>query len=214
MQRYFFSLGENVSLIRINFRVKSSTGLENQFRNSEADELLLEQLRQGDRLAFEALYNRYWEDMLGIAYRVFPDRELCMDILQDVFVRLWTHREFLAVRHLRNYLVTAVKYQVANHLRREKVNAKYLQHSSSEETYRLDSTVEVKEMQALIQHFATQLPQRCGEVFYLSRVRFKSNREIAEELGISEKTVEMHLTTALKRLRMQLDRYAFLLFFL
>ena len=85
-----------------------------------------------------------------------------------------------------------------------------------EEPYELaDDSIEVKEMMQIITHFTNQLPERCREVFLLSRRENLNNKEIAERLNISVKTVENQMTIALKRLRSSLARISsFLLLFL
>lgn len=181
------------------------------------DEELADLLRQGDHAAYTEIYNRYWEEMLKSAQRILKDREACMDVLQEVFVWLWTHKDELVLNSVKAYLLTAVKYQVANFIRNSKVREAYVQRTEllqMDEIYE-DDLLEVKELKAMIVHFTSELPARCREIFGLSRNEHLSNKEIAAKLGISEKTVEMQITIALKRLREKVKgNSAFLGFFL
>lgn len=179
------------------------------------DELLLK-LSHDDKNAFDEIYRRYWSDMFNSAYNIFRERESCMDIVQELFIWLWEHRNQLNVVSLKPYLIVAVKFKVANYIRSGKVRASFFDKLKQvEEPYELiEDSVEVKELMAVINHFTNQLPERCREVFLLSRQEHLSNKEIAERLGISVKTVENQMTIAIKKLRTSLTRISsfFLLF--
>jgi RNA polymerase sigma-70 factor (family 1) len=181
------------------------------------DQELTALLLQDDEAAYTEIYNRYWEELLKSAYRILKDRDACMDVLQEVFVWLWTHRDSLVLNSIKAYLLTAVKYQVANFIRSSRVREAYVQHTAllqPDEAYE-DDLLEMKELKAMIAHCTATLPGRCQQVFNLSRNENLSNREIATRLGISEKTVEMQMTIALKRLREKVKGHsAFLGFFL
>ena len=180
------------------------------------DEDLMSLLKQGDQFAFDELYSRYWEILLKDAYRILKDKDACMDVLQEVFVWFWFHRETLVLDSVRAYLFTAIKYQIANYLRSAKVREAYVVRAEllqQEHTYQ-DDVLEVKELKRLIEFFTAELPARCQEIFRLSRQDYLSNKEIAQRLGIAEKTVEMQITIALKRLRSKISQHsAFHIFF-
>lgn len=180
------------------------------------DDLVL-LIKEGDREAFAEIYNRYWEELLQLAFRVLKEKDSCMDILQEVFVWYWTHRESLNLNSVRAYLRVAVKYQVANYIRSAKVRQLYVQRTELlqlNDSYE-DDQLEIKEFKSMLAGFTQSLPDRCREVFQLSRYENLSNREIADKLGISEKTVEMQITIALKRLKLHMVRHsAFMFFFL
>ena len=184
--------------------------------NKLSDVELTALLKEGDHAAFTEIYERYWEELLRSAHRILKDREACMDVLQEVFVWFWTHREDLVLNSVKAYLLTAVKYQVANFIRSAKVREAYVQRTEMlvvGESYE-DDILEVKELKAMIAGITADLPEKCREVFRLSRDEHLSNKEIASKLGISEKTVEMQITIALKRLRTQIKSHsAFHIFF-
>jgi RNA polymerase sigma-70 factor (ECF subfamily) len=174
-------------------------------------------IREGNADAFAEIYNRHWEELLRSAYRILREKDACMDVLQEVFVWYWTHRDSLILNSVKAYLHVAVKFQVANYIRRAKVRDRYVQKTELlqlEESHD-ENLLELKEFKAMLAGFTADLPDRCREVFHLSRNEHFSNKEIASKLGISEKTVEMQITIALKRLRLQIDKHsAFLFFFL
>ncbi len=169
------------------------------------DSELLHHLNTGSRGAFDEIYRRHWHAMYRTAFVVLKDEAACMDVLQDVFVWVWEHREGLQVSVLKAYLVMAVRYKVSNYIRRNRVHAGFFEQVEklevAEETV---SPVELKELRAIIGQFTLKLPERCQQVFYLSRFEYLSNKEIAERLGVSEKTVENQLTIALRKLRIKL----------
>lgn len=173
------------------------------------DSELLHLLNTGSRGAFDEIYRRHWHAMYHTAFVVLKDGAACMDLLQDVFVWIWEHRGRLQVSALKAYLVMAVRYKAANHIRRGRVHAAFFEQVEkmqvAEETV---SPVEIKELQAIIGQFTLHLPERCRQVFYLSRFEYLSNKEIAERLGVSEKTVENQLTIALRKLRVKLGSFS------
>lgn len=185
------------------------------YKNLKEDELLA-LVQAGDYTAFNELYHRYWDILFGSAYNIFRDRDACMDILQDVFVWFWEHREQWKLTSCKGYLLTAVKFKVANYIRNNKVRESFFQQLEKLDTD-ADSAhliLEVAELKKLIKRFSEQLPDRCREIFQLSRYDDLSNKEIAVKLGISEKTVENQMTIALKKLKEKLGPGNLMSFFI
>lgn len=184
------------------------------FQDSE----LLLKLSHDDERAFDEIYRRYWNIMFHSAFNILQEREACLDIVQELFIWLWEHRISLNVTSLKPYLMVAVKFKVANYIKRGKVRASFFDKLKQiDEPYELiEDDLEVKEMMEIINHFTNQLPNKCREIFLLSRQENLSNKEIAKQLDISVKTVENQMTIALKKLRSSLARISsfFLLFFL
>jgi len=177
---------------------------------------LLALLNKEDRRAFDAIYNRYWEELYKSAYRVLRDQDACMDVLQEVFVWLWEHRDNLVINNLKYYLISAVKYKISNYIRREKIRRSFfieVENIRPEDLTFTEDSVELKELTSIILSFTAGLPERARAIFQLSRYEHLSNKEIAERLGISEKTVENQMTTNLKKLRSSLGRKSVWLFF-
>lgn len=177
------------------------------------DSELLDLVKSGDGAAFDEIYQRYWNILFKSAWYLLQDKAACMDVVQDVFVWLWEHRDHVVLTTLRGYLVMAVRYKAANYLRNSKVRASFMEESSAAATAGPSEEwmLELKELKAVIAGFTDALPSRCREVFYLSRHEHLSNREIAYRLGISEKTVENQITTALKKLRVRLGSMSVLM---
>jgi RNA polymerase sigma-70 factor (family 1) len=182
-----------------------------------SDSELLSLIGESDRDAFSELYHRYWRSLYQSAWNVLQDQESCMEVTQEVFVWLWEHRAGLQINSLPAYLKAAVKYKVTNILRVNKVRDACFINLDELDAINLtfeDDPLEIKELKAVIAQMSAKLPARARLIFELSRNEQLSNREIANKLGISEKTVENQITIALKKLRLALGSLSAWLFFL
>ncbi len=165
--------------------------------------------------AYNEIYERYWPVLYRAAFNVLKEEEGCLDVVQEVFIWFWEHRDELKVNSIKAYLLTAVKYKVANYIRNGKVRESFYDRIPKVEieTAFPDQLLEVKELKEMISRFIAELPERCQEVFNLSRNEYLSNKEIAERLGITEKTVENQINKAIKRLKLQVGKTSVLLIF-
>ncbi|QEC53770.1 RNA polymerase sigma-70 factor (ECF subfamily) [Anseongella ginsenosidimutans] len=162
-------------------------------------------LKKGNIAAFEEIYNRYWSRLYSAAYKRVKSREVCQEIIQDLFTSLWLSGKELQIRaSLEGYLLTAVRYKVFNHIEKELVRRNY-RSTLPEASLRIDNSTEetilLNDLSQQLEEEIVQLPEKCRQVFELSRKQQKSNKEIALELNISEKTVENHITKALRLMR-------------
>ncbi len=181
------------------------------------DKELIQLMRQDNELAFTELYRRYWERLFLYAYKIFEDTTTCEDIIQEVFIKLWNQRATVDIRNVEGYLFKAVKYQVSNAIRNLKWTVDHeLALATTAEQHGATVSLELSELTEQIDQSIERLPDRCREVFLLSRKQELSNQEIAIRLGISVRTVETHIHHALRLLRQNLTEIAmsFLLFHL
>jgi RNA polymerase sigma-70 factor (ECF subfamily) len=182
-----------------------------------SDDELLEALGQDDVLVFEEIYNRYWQKLYEDSFKRLKDREAAQEVIQDFFTSFWINRARLKIRSsLQGYLFSSVKYSVLNYLRAENIRTSYSEILTLADNSSYNSTEEYlnyKELTKIIGSEVKQLPPKCRSVFELSRNHYKTNKEIAKLLDISEKTVENHLTKALRYLRVNIDTSILLLFF-
>ena len=178
------------------------------------DSQLLGLLKTSDKSSFDELYRRYFSTLYTFAYKIVQDKEACRDAVQDIFIWLWENRETLDIDHLKNYLVASVKYKLVRTIKTSKRHSEILSAKVTwDDIAFYDVGLEVKELQKVIADALSRLPVRAKEVFTLSRLQYLSNKEIAGKLGISEKTVENHITVSLRRLRTELGKIlSFLLF--
>jgi len=183
-----------------------------------SDQELICLLNKGNEIAYEEIYDRYWPILYQSAYNILRDRSACMDILQEIFVWLWEHKEDLHISNPKSYLISAVKYKVANFFRKNKVRNTLFTELETIDLNGLafyDDSMEVKELKEIIAQFTMQLPDKARQIFHLSRAEQLTNKEIAKRLGISEKTVENQMTTNLKKLKLKMGRFSsWMIFFM
>jgi RNA polymerase sigma-70 factor (ECF subfamily) len=184
---------------------------------TEQDELLFRLLRMGDQFAFEKLFKANYNRITGFCAKFIDDREATRSIALEAFVNLWLNREKIEKPGgIQSFLYTFARSGCLNYLRRRKVEMKYQDRRLHEQEKQLDIEVlssfdfnklEFTELEKLIFDSVDELPEKCRLVFTKSRYDGKSNREIAGELEITEKSVEAHITRALKFLRTKLADY-------
>ena len=171
------------------------------------DDELLRLLVERDECAFTEIYSRYWKKLIAIAYSHTKDKFAAEEIVQEVFLSVWTRCEIIRINSLKAYLATAVKFAVFKNVfntnRRLKILGE-LAHTTAPLT---DEVIHAKFLQEYINDVVEQMPEKCRLVYKYSRNEGLSAKEIAREMSIAEKTVEAHLTKALKILRLNLKSF-------
>ncbi len=164
-------------------------------------------------LDISRLFEHYSKALFYYALK-FVDDEAAKDIVQDVFLRLWEDRHLHISKSLEGLLFTMVRNKCLQQIEKQKIRSNYQQSSALrlKEDEILFYSTEVSsliehELQGQLEKAVESLPDKCREVFIRSRYHEKMNKEVAAELGISIKTVEKHLSTAMKRLRIALKDY-------
>lgn len=175
-----------------------------------SDQELVRLLGKGDKIAYTEIYNRYWKKLLAIAYHHTKDKSAAEEIVQEVLISLWDRRTALHIEVLEYYLATAIKFAVFKSYTRKRRHDEIAQYYYTESTESAEEVpeemIEARFLKEYIDGVVEQLPEKCRLVFKYSRNEYKSNLEIAEELSISEKAVEAHITRAIKHLRGTLRR--------
>ncbi|MDG3581382.1 RNA polymerase sigma factor [Galbibacter pacificus] len=177
--------------------------------------LLIKALQKREHWALKQLYNTYWKKMFVYAYKIIADQALCEDIVQDIFVSIWEKAPNSDIQHLESYLFKALKYKIANSLRDAKytrINEGVIAKLPSENNTK--TTVEFQDLEKQVLQILDTLPKKCRNVFYLSRIEDYNNLEIAQELNISVRTVETHISKALKHFRFHFSHLLTLTFML
>ena len=168
---------------------------------------LIERLRRGDTQAFDTIFRTWYGPLVGTAERMLRDRAVAEELVQDVMLELWRRRETLAAdTSPQAYLFQATRNRVLNHLRHLRIEQRSESdvQSVSSPTPQADAPVIDEELDVAVQRAVQALPDRCREVFELSRVHGLKYAEIAHQLGISVKTVEAQMGKALRTLRERL----------
>lgn len=169
---------------------------------------LVERIRQGDRDAFEVVFRAYYPKLTDYANGLVRTRDGAEDVVQEVFVALWTQRERLTTPdNFVGYLYRAVRNRSLNQLRHKRMVSDWQTRQAAEEQKNsppADQETERAEITAAVKAAVATLSPRCREVFELSRDRGLTYPEIATTLGISIKTVETLMGRALKGVRERL----------
>jgi RNA polymerase sigma-70 factor (ECF subfamily) len=148
--------------------------------------------------------------------RYVKDSDIAREIVQDSFVNLWEKRDSIDLsKPVKSYLSTTVRNKCLNYLRDHKkfsTDLLALEHLTYETGYETDHLVE-SEIRDQIAVAIAELPEKCREIFVLSRVQHLKYQQIADQLRISVKTVETQMSKALQHMRIRLAEYLPILIF-
>ena len=152
------------------------------------------------------LFDCYYVSLCRYVNTLVDDETAAEDIVQDVFIYIWEHRQDIVITNsVRTYLFASCRNKSLNHLRNKHKFTRFVpeQHDSVYE----EMAVETEDLYCLIEEAVMSLPEKCGKIFRMSREEELSYKEIAEREGIAVKTVEVQIYTALKRLKKYLATY-------
>ena len=176
------------------------------------DILLLNLIKEGDKLAFKHLFETYFTPLCRFMHVYISDKAVVEELALDIFVYVWENRTTLQIQlSFKAYLFQAARNRCLNVLRQKKKTIS-LDEVDKDVADVEEMSLENDELYRLIQEAVFALPEKCKEVFELSRNENLSNKEIAERLNISVKTVEAQITKALKRIKDFLGEAYFYLF--
>lgn len=180
--------------------------------HTEDNILILRLIREGDRLAFRHLFETYFTPLCRFMHLYISEKAVVEELALDLFMHIWENRQTLQIQvSLKSYLFQAARNRCLNELRKQKKTVS-LDEISDEIIDAGVYSLEETELQNLIQEAVLALPDKCREVFDLSRNESLSNREIADRMNISVKTVEAQITKALKRIKSFLGEAYFYFF--
>lgn len=174
-----------------------------------AEHLQTQSLLIQDEKAFDALFREWYSPLVRYAY-TFTDGDLdeAEELVQETFAKFWTQRETLGLQHaVKAYLYRIVHNLALNRLRTQKTQERYINHQMRQMANEYEAPKDDPELQSRFREVLKTLPAQCRNVFELSRFEELKYREIAEQLGISIKTVETHMGKALRIMRQELAEY-------
>ena len=181
------------------------------------EQQLVERLRNDDEAAFKVIYNNFYPKLYYFVLEFVPLKDVAENIVQDTLVTLWNKRNHLKDdSNFTSYLFTVAKNNALKKLRDKKYSQKLF--SNAIDVGELDLNVETlstvdtsvyafMDIEQIIHETLVNLPPQCRKVFELSRFQEMKNREIAEELDISIKTVEKHISKGIKTFKIALKDY-------
>lgn len=161
---------------------------------------------EGDVDSFKYFFDRYYNDLCNFVNIYLHNQTLSEEIVQDIFVFFWENKEKLQIEtSVKSFLFSASKFKSLNLLRNSKNHKRIIEKIGKAEplisSEQGDSYYDTDEFRKILDAAVSQLAPKCREIFLLSKLEGLCNREIAERLNISVKTVENQMTIALKKLR-------------
>lgn len=174
---------------------------------------LIMALKQGDIKAYEELFRWKYDHFLRFAHRILKDIYVSEDILQNVFMKLWTHRQNLdETMSLHNYLFVLTKNQIYSYLRSKRNYLDIDGDGVIDLPISLDEEAfEAREMGLILTGIIEAMPPQRQAIFKLSRYDQMPDKLIAEKLKLSVRTVEKHIQLALKDIRGSMQKLVSLL---
>lgn len=164
-------------------------------------------VQENDPFAFERIFRKYYKALCGYVLGILGDEGQAEDVVQEVFIYFWEHREELKVENsLRAYLYTSVRHRALKLLQKQALIQKHSSKLTEFVEYMLSTEYTFEEEKAIskIKEVLQKLPQQCLKVFLMSNLEEKKYSEIADELGISINTVKSHITKAYRMIRQQI----------
>ena len=173
--------------------------------DKQPDELILQSLRQGSYDAFDALYMRYAPHVEAFAFCMLKNRSEAEDLAHDIFLKIWETRESIGrIKSFRSYLFRMTKNAVFDRFEHKSVQVRYERQCLAAGDFLSDDVaakIASEDLLMIVELAVERMPEQRQRVFRLSRYERLSHQEIARELGITTKTVEYHIRTALAELR-------------
>jgi len=172
------------------------------------------EIKAGNVKVFETLFRKLYEPLCQYAYSLLNDQDEAEDIVQKTFCKLWDQREKLEIHtSIKSYLYRMVHNASLNRIKQLKIQSEHheqIAENSVDSGNNVEYIVGFKELKRQIDFAIAALPERCRQVFLLSRMQNLSYIEIAKELNISHNTVETQIVKALKTLRIKLKDYVWM----
>ncbi|BDD11724.1 DNA-directed RNA polymerase sigma-70 factor (plasmid) [Fulvitalea axinellae] len=183
------------------------------------DDLYINRLSDGDLSALEVIFRRYHRDLYLYAYRLAENEMIAEDLVQDTFIKLWENRKSMpACRSLRPYLIKTVFNAFMDLKRHDKVKVKHQnQIARKVPTLSYSGTDDIVAFNDLNEHLRLaleKLPTKQRQTFMMVRIQGMKRKEVAEKMGVSIKTVEGNLTSALKKLKKEMAPFHLSVIFL
>jgi RNA polymerase sigma-70 factor (family 1) len=172
------------------------------------DKEIISRIRKGDAGQFETLFRSSYVSLVRYAKTLIKDHDTAEEIVQDLFFRIWQDKDKIKIESsLNGYLFRSVHNRCLHYIGHTRVVERHAEEMSYRQPETQESPSDIlhyKELQARIAAILERLPERCGQVFYLSRFEGLKYSEIAKKLSVSVKTVESNMGRALKEFRKEL----------
>jgi len=163
-----------------------------------------------DKNLFEQLFREHFVQLCHFAQGFIYDQDEAKEIVQEVFTNLWLKKEEITTeKSIKSYLYTSVRNRCLNFIRdHKKFQSQLLDVDIADYDMQIENDPSgISDLETKINIAIDKLPEKCAEVFKLSRFEEMKYKDISEKLNISIKTVEAQISKALKHLREELKEY-------
>lgn len=171
----------------------------------DQDIVLFERVAQGNELAFNTIFDKYYTELCEFSYYIVKNKESAEEIVADLFANIWIKRGSYSVdQNLKGYLMRSTKNRTISYMRKKKIEVLSLDDVSfayAESESNPEKELISKESSSSIEQILNYVPEKSRLVFKMHRFENLKYREIADILEVSHKTVEKHMGKALKILR-------------
>lgn len=178
------------------------------------DNLLVAQLKEGNKFAFEALYEKYSAKLYNSIALLVYDKSIAKDITQSSFLTIWEKRSSLdAEKNFPAYLSTIARNLVYKETERLLLHYKFVENKLNTEVEAMEedtTPMDVSLIEKQIEQLVHELPDVSQEIFRLKRDGELSNQEIAARLNLTERAVEAHHYRTMKLLKEELRKFIML----
>ena len=179
-------------------------------------DIFKEHLKKGDSRVYGILFDLYYSRLLHISNSYLNNQQDSEDIVQNVLLKFWDKKKSIDIHgNLNTYLYRMTKNACIDYLRKKKkyttepFNLESREHKINLNSLLCDASSKIlaDELENEIQYAISLLPEKCKKVFIKSRLEGLKHREISEEMNISIKTIETHMSRALKHMRLHLREF-------
>jgi len=179
---------------------------------SNEEHFILQRMIEGDENAFKYFFDVYFDDLCNFVNSYIRDEIISEDIVQSIFIHLWEKKDSLPNNcSIKSYLYSASKNKSLNQLRniknRNRITGELFTQSEPISDDYAEHFLEFEELKVIISNAIEGLPPQCKSIFQLSRDERLTNKEIADRLGITIKTVENQITIAIRKIKEFLRPY-------
>lgn len=173
---------------------------------SITDEKLIAAIGNDDYTSYNRLFVRYYSRLCCYVYRLLGEKEDAEDVVQELFLTLWNNRKKIAiVENVSGYLYKMARNLALNHIRTQTNYKTILDNQEEQLPYYEENLLETEEFRMALYDCINLLPGRCKEVLLLHRVKGLKQKEIADQLSISVKTIKNQIWASLQRLKKCLE---------
>lgn len=176
------------------------------WNDSVTDKTLLAAIGNDDYAAYNKLFVRYYNRLCCYVYRVLENKEDTEDVVQELFLTSWSNRKKIVTgENVSGYLYTMARNQALNYIRTQTNYKTTLENREEQLPYYEENTLEAEEFRMTLYDCINRLPDRCKEALLLHRVKGMKQKEMADMLSISVKTIKNQIWASLQRLKKCLE---------